>query len=201
MGRRWWVVPLTTALSSKSTGMARGSKRCTCLAFGTWGVPSEGTQPFVGVQVREGCSLAQPSLPAWERFSKSTRMDRATSNCTSSKGSPDGRSLESALVADPLQSAVGVLYGTTFNGGTADLGTIFALLVNPPLNITPVTSQTVSNQIALFWPSWALGYTLQGSTNPSSGTWQNVSNGIPVTGIQLPNPTNSPVYYRLVAPN
>ena len=65
----------------------------------------------------------------------------------------------------------------------------------------PVTSQMLGNQVSLFWPGWALNYVLQSTTNLASGDWVNVTNGVPVTGVQLPNPTNTSTFYRLVAPN
>ncbi len=116
-------------------------------------------------------------------------------------GLADGASPYSGLVQGPSSDTNGVLYGTTFTGGAQNTsgGTVFALIVNPALSITPVTSQTASNQTAIFWPAWALNYTLQSSTNLTSTNWVNVTTGVPVTGVQVTS-TNSSVFYRLVAP-
>ena len=106
------------------------------------------------------------------------------------------------LVQGQSQGDIGILYGTAEAGGNGNGGGfIFTILVNPPLSITPVTSQTAGNQVSLFWPGWALNYVLQSTTNLATGNWVNVTNGVPVTGVQLPNPTNASTFYRLVAPN
>ena len=106
------------------------------------------------------------------------------------------------LLRGQSQGDIGILYGTTEGGGNGNGGGfIFTILVNPPLFITPVTSQMAGNQVSLFWPGWALNYVLQSTTNLASGDWVNVTNGVPVTGVQLPNPTNASTFYRLVAPN
>ena len=106
------------------------------------------------------------------------------------------------LLRGQSQGDIGILYGTTEGGSiTNNGGFIFTILVNPPLSITPVTSQMAGNQVSLFWPGWALNYVLQSTTNLASGDWVNVTNGVPVTGVQLPNPTNTSTFYRLIAPN
>lgn len=173
-------------------------------SFGTGGFPNEGTQPGAGLVVGPGGMLFGMTLSSANNPGTLFKINPDGSGFEQLylfTGAPDGRMPFAALSADPSQREVGVLYGTTTLGGVNDFGTIFALLINPPLSITPVASQSVSNQTALFWPSWALHYTLQSSTNLNSGTWEDVTNGTPVTGVQLPNPTNSPYYYRLVAPN
>jgi len=108
---------------------------------------------------------------------------------------------ESGLVQGQSQGNPGVLYGTAGGVGSSGAGFIYAILVNPPLSITPVTTQTASNQVTVSWPAWALNYVLQSTTNLSSSNWVNVSNGVPVTGVQLTNPANPGTFYRLVAPN
>jgi uncharacterized repeat protein (TIGR03803 family) len=106
------------------------------------------------------------------------------------------------LLRGQSQGDIGILYGTTEGGSiTNNGGFIFTILVNPPLSITPVTSQMAGNQVSLFWPGWALNYVLQSTTNLASGDWVNVTNGVPVTGVQLPKPTNTSTFYRLIAPN
>lgn len=104
------------------------------------------------------------------------------------------------LVSGASSEDAGVLYGTcSTSGGSGGggSGTVFAMLVNPPVMITPITNQTGSNQPVIFWPQWAFNYTLQMTTNLSSTNWVNVSNTVPVTGVQV---TNGPpgAYYRLI---
>jgi uncharacterized repeat protein (TIGR03803 family) len=114
---------------------------------------------------------------------------------------PGAANPTASLVQGQSQGDIGILYGTTEGGGNGGGGFIFTILVNPPLSITPVTSQTAGNQVSLFWPGWALNYVLQSTTNLGTGNWVNVTNGVPVTGVQLPNPTNASTFYRLVSPN
>lgn len=101
------------------------------------------------------------------------------------------------LVRDPVNP--GVFYGTTSENGNPTTGSVFTTLINPPLTITPVISQTASNQAVLFWPQWAGTYTLQSTTNIASGNWTPVTNSVPVFGAQVTT-TNPSVFYRLVSP-
>ena len=112
-------------------------------------------------------------------------------------GAPPGTKPITGLVKARDNSDV--FYGTTSAGLTTNTGTIFAALVNPPVSITPVVSQTATNQTVIFWPSWAGTYTVQSTTNIASGNWVNVSNGTPVFGIQVTS-TNPAMFYRLVSP-
>lgn len=107
-------------------------------------------------------------------------------------GGSDGGTPYASLTPGPGDGGTGLLYGTTF-------GTAFALLVNPPLSITPATVQYGTNPPTLFWPSWALNYQLQSTTNLSTGNWVAVTNGVPVSGIRLTN-TSPAAYFRLVLP-
>jgi hypothetical protein len=84
------------------------------------------------------------------------------------------------------------------NGASTGRAGIFALLVDPPLSITPTVNQTGSNQATLFWPAWAAKFTLQSTTNPASG-WATVTNALPVYGAQVTT-TNPAMFYRLVSP-
>jgi hypothetical protein len=62
----------------------------------------------------------------------------------------------------------------------------------PALGIT-----TYGNQPVVILPaSVGNNYTLQMTTNLSSGNWVTVSNGIPFTGVQIPN-SPSPAFFRL----
>ena len=94
-----------------------------------------------------------------------------------------------------------MVQGVGSNGSIVFYGTtaiaVFSILVNPPLSITPVMSQTGSSPM-LTWPSWAAGYELQSTTNlADTNSWTMVTNGIPVTGLQLTNHPAS-AYYRLI---
>jgi len=90
----------------------------------------------------------------------------------------------------------GVMYGVTYQGGYGTLGTVFGLVLNPPLALTPLNNQSV-----LMWPAWAQHYVLQTSTNLADGPWINMTNGIPLIGLQLTNTTiSSNAFFRLVWP-
>jgi hypothetical protein len=102
------------------------------------------------------------------------------------------------LVAGSSQDSSGVLFGTCSSLNRAN-GCVFALVVNPPVSITPVTGISPAG-ISVFWPSWAAGFVLQTSTNQVSGPWSNVTNGIPISGLQLPQATNGNTFFRLIAP-
>jgi uncharacterized repeat protein (TIGR03803 family) len=101
------------------------------------------------------------------------------------------------LAKDPANPSV--FYGTTSDSGSPLTGSIFAALVSPLLSVTPVISQTVSNQAVLFWPRWAGTYSLQSTTNIASGNWTTVTDAVPVFGVQVTT-TNPAVFYRLVSP-
>jgi uncharacterized repeat protein (TIGR03803 family) len=84
---------------------------------------------------------------------------------------PGAANPTASLVQGQSQEDIGILHGTTEGGGNSNTGGfIFTILVNPPLSITPVTSQTAGNQVSLFWPGWALNYVLQSTTNPAIGS-------------------------------
>ena len=110
---------------------------------------------------------------------------------------PDGALADGGLALGTFSGGTGALYGTTVNGGPHALGTLYAILINPPLTITPVTSQATTNQTVIFWPVWALNYTLQSTTNLATGTWVTASNGVPVSGLQLTNSAPA-MFYRLL---
>lgn len=104
------------------------------------------------------------------------------------------------LIPGQTQADIGVLYGATSQGaGNNNPGTLFAMLVNPPAFITPVTGPTATNQTTVFWPEWAVNYRLQSTTNLSSTNWSDVTNGVRVTGVQVTS-TNPAVFYRLASP-
>jgi len=63
------------------------------------------------------------------------------------------------------------LYGTTSGGGSSFYGTVFALTLTPSLGIV-----LAGNQVIVSWPTWAPNFTLQITTNLSSGAWGEVTN-------------------------
>jgi len=109
-------------------------------------------------------------------------------------GTPSGAGPFTGLIRGRSQNDIGVFYGST----AVDAG-IFAMLINPPLQITPVTGPPPTNQTVIFWPEWAINYKLQSTTNVASSNWVNVTSGVPVTGVQVTS-TNPAVFYRLVSP-
>jgi hypothetical protein len=57
--------------------------------------------------------------------------------------------------------------------------------VSPPLAVTAGPQLTIipsGNTVALYWPTSASGYTLQSTTNFSTGSWSSISNGIGTIG-------------------
>ncbi len=116
-----------------------------------------------------------------------------------SSGGFDASHPYGGLVQGPASAGTLALYGTTVYGGTSHLGAIYGLLVNPPLSIAPISASLNGNQSVVFWPAWALNYVLQTTTNPASGTWTTVSNGIPVTGVQITNASPA-AFFRLIRP-
>jgi uncharacterized repeat protein (TIGR03803 family) len=112
-------------------------------------------------------------------------------------GYPDSAYSDSGLDLGTFTDGSGTLYGTATDGGKMEYGTVFALLINPPLTIAPVSSQTAPNQTVVVWPAWALNYTLQSTTNLTTGTWVTASNTVPLTGVQVTNAGPS-TFYRLI---
>jgi uncharacterized repeat protein (TIGR03803 family) len=114
----------------------------------------------------------------------------------SGTNSIDEGNLYAGLVQGAGSDGAGVFYGVAYDGPTS-FGSIFAVIANPPVAITPTSGQS-GGQTVVFWPSWALNYQLQTSTN-ASGPWTTASNYLSVTGAQLTNsPPNS--FFRLVYP-
>jgi uncharacterized repeat protein (TIGR03803 family) len=117
-------------------------------------------------------------------------------------GPSDGVNPIAGLAQGPASDGSGVLYGTTLynsisNSMTIGGGAIFAVVVNPPLAITPSISQAGGSPVVI-WPAWALNYELQMTTNlADTSSWTTATNYVPVTGAQLS--TNPPgAFYRLI---
>jgi uncharacterized repeat protein (TIGR03803 family) len=121
-------------------------------------------------------------------------------NVLSNFGFPDltltGVDSFAGLAAGPLTGDSGVFYGTTTIGGAAAHGTIFSVVVNPPVAITPAT-QAAGSGTVIYWPAWAFSYTLQSTTDLVSGTWTSVSNAVPVAAVQVTNAAPN-TFYRLI---
>ncbi len=113
---------------------------------------------------------------------------------------PDGAHPTDELLPAASTDNSGVLYGTTTEGNSFAIGSggsVFGFVTNPGLTITPLNNQTV-----VMWPAWALNYLLQTTTNLTSGNWTTMTNGIPLTGLQLTNTVVQPnSYFRLIWPN
>jgi uncharacterized repeat protein (TIGR03803 family) len=108
---------------------------------------------------------------------------------------PAGNLTRGASIGD-----IGVMYGAGQIGGFGH-GAVFAVVANPSLNITPVVDRTPTNGPIVFWPTFAYNSVLQTTTNIVSGPWVNVTNGVPFTGLQITNLSNSGgSYFRLVWP-
>lgn len=97
-----------------------------------------------------------------------------------------------------FQGNTGAIFGSyqTVPGGGH--GGVYGLLINPPATISPI-SNISGGEATITWPAWAASFTLQSTTNLTSGTWQTVTDGVPVLGKQVPA-TNSQVFYRLLSP-
>jgi len=111
----------------------------------------------------------------------------------------DGYHPQSVLVEGSALDNSGVLYGTTIDSSTNFAGfggSVFGLIINPGLTITPISGQNV-----LFWPGYALNFELQTTTNLASGPWLPATNGTPMTGVMFTNGTYPPTsFFRLVWP-
>ncbi len=104
----------------------------------------------------------------------------------------------SGLVQGPASDGSGVLYGVA-NWGGGPYGSLYSIVVNPPLSITPLVSQ-FAGQPVVAWPAWALNYQLQSTTNlADTNSWVAATNGILMTGFQPAKPSPG-TYYRLVWP-
>jgi uncharacterized repeat protein (TIGR03803 family) len=104
------------------------------------------------------------------------------SNLYSFSGYPtDGENPDAGLV----QGSDGNFYGTTYNGGTNNAGTVFKLtvpLTPPPYPINQITSARIATTNIIFTiPSIASEtYQLQYRNSLTSGSWSNVA-GVAVT--------------------
>jgi uncharacterized repeat protein (TIGR03803 family) len=109
----------------------------------------------------------------------------ATNNAT-------GTNADGAHPVGGLIQSGSMLYGTASAGGVAGFGTVFSLLVPPPLFITKSGTNVIVN-----WPTNVSGFSLQSTTNLAPPvTWSGVSGQYAVT-----NPlTGRQKFFRLVHP-
>lgn len=83
------------------------------------------------------------------------------------------------------------LYGTASAGGADGYGTVFSILLPPPLNMT-----VLQTNIVLTWPTNFMGFNLQFSTDFVASSWINLAGQYAVT-----NPMSfRQRFYRLVHP-
>jgi uncharacterized repeat protein (TIGR03803 family) len=164
--------------------------------FGDGQVPQDGQSPYAGLALGPGNLFYGTTGFGGGGHGTVFKINQDGSGYEQLFMFPGGGGPVASLVAGQPQGGVGALYGTDIGGDE-----IYAIFVNPPLSVSPVTGQSASNQLTVTWPSWAFNYVLQSTTNISSTNWVTVTNGIPVTGVQLPNPGNGNTFYRLAAPN
>jgi uncharacterized repeat protein (TIGR03803 family) len=100
-----------------------------------------------------------------------------------------------------VQASDGNLYGTTAFGGAADKGTVFRILITPPVIQSPLAAggnfsfslQTVAGQ----------SYSIQQSTNLAITNWvpytNIIGNGFPIQ-LVVPITTNSSRFLRIREP-
>lgn len=114
------------------------------------------------------------------------------------------------LAAGAVAGVGGVVYGSAVQSTSKlpYLGQVFGLTVNPPLSISPPTPSLLPshNQMTIYWPAWATGYTLQYSTNLTSGEWivpgwtsqMGTENGEPAQYVDIAVAvTAPPLYFRI----
>lgn len=100
-----------------------------------------------------------------------------------------GTNNDGAYPIGALLYSGGALYGTASAGGTFGYGTVFSLSIPPTLTITVIGTNAV-----ITWPAGITGYSLQYTTNLSSGVWISLAGQYSVT-----NPiTGTPKFYRLI---
>jgi uncharacterized repeat protein (TIGR03803 family) len=101
-------------------------------------------------------------------------------NFTATTGSP-GTNNDGAHPGSSLTLVSNILYGTTANGGSSGLGTIFSITLpgSPPR----LTINRSVNNLTLAWPTNAAGFQLESATDWSANTaWQTVTNPIVTVG-------------------
>ena len=97
-----------------------------------------------------------------------------------------------------VQGSDGSFYGTTAEGGTSEMGTVFRLTIVPQPQLTIIPSEPY---VILTWPTNYAGFTLQSTTNlGSSAVWSTNSPTPVVVNDQntVTNPiTGTQMFFRL----
>ena len=157
------------------------------------------------VQGRDGdlYGTAQLSLFAtdgkWTIFKNHGAIFKMTSSGIVTRLISFGEFNGSEPMAGLTQGNDGKLYGTTSHGGFNDNGVIFRISIPVKLN-----SRVSGNELVLSWPTNALGFTLQSSSDLNSPTnWMDSTNAPAVVGAQFTVTNNlsaSAQFYRLKKP-
>jgi uncharacterized repeat protein (TIGR03803 family) len=87
------------------------------------------------------------------------------------------------------------LYGTADYGGSAENGTVYSLTL-PVINLPQLTINRAGTNVILSWPTTAIGYALQSTTNLATPVWTTISGQYNVTNPIID--TNE--FYRLLPP-
>jgi uncharacterized repeat protein (TIGR03803 family) len=100
--------------------------------------------------------------------------------------------------ANPLSSLVlssNTLYGTAEYGGSAGNGTVFSLTLPPPV----LSIAASGTSVILTWPTNAVGFALQTTTNLAPADWAGVSPVFVVNGLNTVTNAIAPTprYFRL----
>jgi uncharacterized repeat protein (TIGR03803 family) len=167
--------------------------------FGDGTVKNDGTLPCSGLVLADGYFYGTTEGPVGSVY----MMDEAGKyyasiynfNTNYEQNTP-----MSALTPGTFQpgGGSGALFGTYETTSTGP-GGVFGILINPVATITPA-SVSYGGETMISWPAWAVGYTIQATTNLTSGAWTTVTNATPVLSEQVPTTNSGAMFYRLVSP-
>jgi hypothetical protein len=116
------------------------------------------------------------------------------------------------LACDSSNNLFVVNYDTSMVSEFNSSGNLIRTISSPGLNsplfiaISPAPAQptpvplgiaTVSNLPVVVWPASATNCVLQMTTNLASGDWVTVTNGIPFSGLRIPNAPSGAAFFRL----
>lgn len=87
--------------------------------------------------------------------------------------SPTGTNVDGAYPRATLALSAGIFYGTTFQGGSSGIGTIFSLFGQAPIVRPELTMKLIGGKAVLSWPTNTLTFTLQAAPE-AAGTFTNV---------------------------
>jgi len=170
-----------------------------CTGSGT--LKLSGTNTYTGnTTVRSGTlEIGQPTLAKISTVSVSNSAVLRLSFSTTNK--------VAALVLNGVSQAAGVYNSTTASPVITGSG---ALLVGPPINLTPtnLTAAFISGSLVLSWPADHIGWTILSQTNNlNKGVSANTNDWLRLTGSTTTNQITLPIssaltggYYQLVYP-